>query len=237
MSIFGTDGVRGRANVYPIDPATVLKLGMAIGLEARKTGTRVVVGKDTRVSGYMVESALVSGLVAMGINVGLVGPMPTAAIAMLTRSLRASMGVVISASHNPYPDNGIKLFDNEGIKLSVASERVIESNLHSELSGKLKSVHDMGKVHRVSDAVGKYMEFVKSTFPKSLKLFGMKVVIDCANGAAYRLGGEVFWELGADVVVIGNRPNGFNINDNCGSLCPENMMRKVREEGADIGIA
>ncbi|WP_447582199.1 phosphoglucosamine mutase [Anaplasma marginale] len=237
MNIFGTDGVRGRANAYPMDPITVLRLGMAIGLEARKVGARVVVGKDTRISGYMVESALVSGLVAMGVNVGLLGPMPTAAIATLVRNLRASMGVVISASHNSYLDNGVKIFDSEGIKIPLELEEVLESNVRAELSSDLAQVRGMGKVYRIAGAVGRYIEFVKGTFPKKLKLSGMKIVVDCANGAAYHIGGEVFWELGADVVVIGNKPDGLNINHNCGSLHPEGMVQKVLKEGADIGIA
>ena len=220
-----------------MDPETILKLGMALGFEARKAGAKVVIGKDTRISGYMVESALVSGLVSMGVNVGLVGPMPTAAVAMLTRSLRASMGIVISASHNPCLDNGVKIFDSKGIKLPVALEEVIESNVRTGLGCSLAQVCDMGKVHRIAGAVGRYIEFVKGTFPKKLKLSGVKVVIDCANGAAYHVGGEVLWELGANVVVIGNEPDGFNINDNCGSLHPEGMIRRVLEEGADIGIA
>ncbi|KAF2282022.1 hypothetical protein GH714_042846 [Hevea brasiliensis] len=221
-----------------MDPITVLRLGMAIGLEARKkVGARVVVGKDTRISGYMVESALVSGLVAMGVNVGLLGPMPTAAIATLVRNLRASMGVVISASHNSYLDNGVKIFDGEGIKIPLELEEMLESNVRAELSGNLAQVRDMGKVYRIAGAVGRYIEFVKGTFPKKLKLSGMKIVVDCANGAAYHIGGEVFWELGADVVVIGNKPDGLNINHNCGSLHPEGMVQKVLEERADIGIA
>ena len=237
-NIFGTDGVRGTANIEPVTPQTILRLALATGQWFRRGDHRhlAVVGKDTRLSGYMLEPALTSGFIAMGMNVILVGPLPTPAVAMLTRSLRADLGVVISASHNPYQDNGIKLFGPDGYKLSDASEREIENLMETD---KLELVNpdDLGRATRLEDAPGRYIEFVKQTFPRGLRLDGLKVVTDCANGAAYKVAPTVFWELGADVVPIGVQPDGLNINRDCGTTNLSYLREQVVTHGADLGVA
>jgi len=235
---FGTDGIRGSANTEPVTPGTVLRLAMAAG-ELFRRGEhrhRAVIGKDTRLSGYMLEPALVSGFIAMGMDVMLVGPMPTPAVAMLTRSLRADVGVMISASHNPYQDNGIKLFGPDGYKLSDDEEMEIELLMDSN-GFKLADGKSLGRATRLEDAPGRYMEFVKQTFPKNLRLDGMKIVIDCAHGAAYKVAPTVFHELGADVVPVATQPDGTNINRDCGATAPETMSQQVATHGADLGIA
>ena len=236
---FGTDGVRGIANKGAMAPDTVLKLGLAAG-SLYSTGDhrhRAVIGKDTRLSGYMIEQALTAGLLSAGMDVFLFGPLPTPAVAMLTRSLRADLGVMISASHNPYHDNGIKLFGPDGYKLSDEQERKIETLIDTGSEIKLAEADKLGRAKRIEDAQARYIEFVKRTFPKQLRLEGLRVVIDTANGSAYKVAREALWELGADVVQIGNAPDGFNINDKCGSTAPQAMCEKVREVRADIGIA
>ena len=235
---FGTDGIRGTANTEPVAPGTVLRLAMAAG-ELFRRGEhrhRAVIGKDTRLSGYMLEPALVSGFIAMGMDVMLVGPMPTPAVAMLTRSLRADVGVMISASHNPYQDNGIKLFGPDGYKLSDDEEMEIELLMDSN-GFELADGKSLGRATRLEDAPGRYMEFVKQTFPKNLRLDGMKIVIDCAHGAAYKVAPTVFHELGADVVPVATQPDGTNINRDCGATAPETMSQQVVTHGADLGIA
>jgi len=236
---FGTDGVRGIANKGAMAPDTVLKLGLAAGsLYSRGNQRhRAVIGKDTRLSGYMIEQALTAGLLATGIDVSLLGPLPTPAVAMLTRSLRADLGVMISASHNPYHDNGIKLFGPDGYKLSDEQELEIESLIETGGDGALALEDRLGRAKRIEDAQARYIEFVKHTFPKQLRLEGLRVVLDTANGAAYKAAREALWELGADVVQIGSAPNGFNINEKCGSTAPQAMCEKVREMRADMGIA
>ena len=233
---FGTDGVRGKANTHPMTAEMALKLGAAVGqyfgsIEGSK---RVIIGKDTRRSGYMIENALVAGLLSVGMDAYLLGPVPTPAVGMLTRSMRADIGIMISASHNPHHDNGIKFFGPDGFKLSDDAELAIEALLDAEPA--LVEATKIGRALRVEGDRARYMEFAKTTFPRRLRLDGLKVVIDCANGAAYRTAPEVLWELGADVVPIGVKPNGFNINDNCGSTKPELAQRLVVEQGADIGI-
>jgi phosphoglucosamine mutase len=236
---FGTDGIRGRANSWPMDAATVLKVGAAAGTKYRRGSHRhrVVVGKDTRLSGYMIEQALTAGFLSAGMDVFLFGPLPTPAVAMLTRSLRADLGVMISASHNPFHDNGIKIFGPDGFKLSDEDEAAIEALVESGDSMTLAKPDKMGRAKRIEDAQARYIEFAKHTFPKELSLSGLRVVIDCANGAAYRVAPDALWELGAEVIAIGIEPNGFNINDNCGSTAPDKLQDKVRELRADIGIA
>jgi phosphoglucosamine mutase len=235
---FGTDGIRGTANTEPMTPETALKVAMAVG-ECFHKGTHkhlVVIGKDTRLSGYMLEPALTAGFITMGMDVVLVGPLPTPAIAMLTRSLRADIGVVISASHNPYADNGIKLFGRDGYKLSDELETGIEQALDKG-PGRRALPADLGRAKRLDDAGGRYIEFVKQSFPKGLRLDGMRVVVDCAHGAAYKVAPTVFWELGAEVFTVGVSPDGLNINRDCGALAPEQMRREVLARRADIGIA
>ena len=236
---FGTDGIRGRANSWPMDAATVLKVGAAAGTKYRRGSHRhrVVVGKDTRLSGYMIEQALTAGFLSAGMDVFLFGPLPTPAVAMLTRSLRADLGVMISASHNPFHDNGIKIFGPDGFKLSDEDEAAIEALVESGDSMTFAKPDKMGRAKRIEDAQARYIEFAKHTFPKELSLSGLRVVIDCANGAAYRVAPDALWELGAEVIAIGIEPNGFNINDNCGSTAPDKLQDKVRELRADIGIA
>jgi phosphoglucosamine mutase len=236
---FGTDGIRGRANSWPMDAATVLKVGAAAGTKYRRGSHRhrVVVGKDTRLSGYMIEQALTAGFLSAGMDVFLFGPLPTPAVAMLTRSLRADLGVMISASHNPFHDNGIKIFGPDGFKLSDEDEAAIEALVESGDNMTLAKPDKMGRAKRIEDAQARYIEFAKHTFPKELSLSGLRVVIDCANGAAYRVAPDALWELGAEVIAIGIEPNGFNINDNCGSTAPDKLQDKVRELRADIGIA
>ncbi len=238
--LFGTDGIRGTANAEPMTAETALKVGMAAALQLRRNGEhqrRAVIGKDTRLSGYMLEPALTAGFISMGMNVTLVGPLPTPAIAMLTRSLRADLGVMITASHNPFRDNGIKLFGPDGYKLSDAVEAEIEAGVRNGLSAHLVPAEKLGRAVRLDDAVGRYNEFVKQSFPKGLRLDGLKVVIDCANGAAYKVAPEVLWELGAEVVPLGVGPDGFNINRDCGSTATDAMCNRVVTSGADIGIA
>ncbi|MGH6619909.1 MAG: phosphoglucosamine mutase, partial [Alphaproteobacteria bacterium] len=235
---FGTDGVRGKANEPPITPQTVLRLAMAAAERFRRGDHRhtAVIGKDTRLSGYMLEPALTAGFISMGMDVVLVGPMPTPAVAMLTRSMRADLGVVISASHNPFEDNGIKLFGPDGYKLSDQVESEIEDLMESG-NFALSSSAGLGRARRMEDAPGRYIEFVKQTFPRGKRLDGLKVVVDCAHGAAYRVAPTVFWELGAEVVPVGVNPNGLNINQKCGATDPAMMCEQVVAHGADIGIA
>ncbi|MBF0250711.1 MAG: phosphoglucosamine mutase [Alphaproteobacteria bacterium] len=237
--LFGTDGIRGTANTHPMTAMTALMVGQAAALHFRRGDHRhrVVIGKDTRLSGYMLETALTSGFVSCGMDVILAGPVPTPAVAMLTRSLRADFGVMISASHNPYQDNGIKFFGPDGFKLSDDVEREIEERMATDMSGDLAPADKIGRARRLDDVVGRYTEFVKQTFPKGTTLDGLKVVLDCANGAAYKVAPEVLWELGAEVVKIGVEPNGFNINAGCGSTATETMQTAVVTHGADIGIA
>lgn len=237
---FGTDGIRGKVGEAPITPDFVLRLGYAAGRVLARAGKRgerpaVVIGKDTRISGYMLESALEAGLAAAGIDVLLVGPMPTPAVAYLTRALRLSAGVVISASHNPYDDNGIKFFSGDGAKLPDKVEMAIEAELARPLQCRKSS--GLGKVRRMDDAAGRYIEFCKSTFPSRLDLRGMRIVVDSAHGACYHVAGHVFHELGADVVAIGNEPDGFNINRECGATQPAALQQAVARERADLGIA
>lgn len=241
-SLFGTDGVRGVANIYPMTAEITLKLGKALVFALKKsTGEphpRVVVGKDTRLSGYMFEQAISAGIVSMGGEVLLVGPLPTPAIAFLTTNMRADAGVVISASHNPYRDNGIKVFDSRGFKLPDGSELEIENIIHSESIDTLKADSDeIGKAARIDDARGRYVVFVKSTFPREFTLDGIKIVVDCANGAAYGVAPIIFEELGAEVVRIGTTPDGKNINLDCGALSPEVLRDKVVSSKADVGVA
>jgi phosphoglucosamine mutase len=236
--LFGTDGIRGTANSEPMTPETALKVAMAVG-ECFQNGAHkhlVVIGKDTRLSGYMLEPALTAGFVTMGMDVVLVGPLPTPAIAMLTRSLRADLGVVLSASHNPYGDNGIKLFGRDGYKLSDEFEQKIEACLGKGPSRRAEPA-ELGRVKRLDDAGGRYIEFVKQSFPRGLRLDGLRIVVDCAHGAAYKVAPTVFWELGAEVFSLGVSPDGLNINRECGALAPEQMRREVLARRADIGIA
>lgn len=238
--LFGTDGVRGVANLEPMTSETAMQLGRAAAhLFMRRAGRhQIVIGKDTRVSGYMLESALTSGICSMGVDVLLVGPMPTPAIAFLTRSLRADAGVMISASHNPYQDNGIKFFSSEGLKLPDELEARIEELIVSKEIAHLRPTADaIGKAYRIDDAAGRYIEFVKQLLPKNLDFQGTKLVVDCANGAAYSVAPTVLRELGAKIEVIGNKPDGMNINAGCGAVHPELLRKTVLEQGADIGIA
>lgn len=236
---FGTDGIRGTANQFPITPEIALKVGMAVGAKFTDGGHRhrVVIGKDTRLSGYMVESALTAGLISVGMDVFLVGPVPTPAVSMLTKSLRADIGIMISASHNPYHDNGIKIFDKNGNKLSDAVEKEIEVMIENDISSHLAKPDKLGKAKRIDDARGRYMEFVKNSFPKDKNLEDLKIVVDCANGSAYSMAPAILLELGAQVVSVGVEPDGFNINQNCGSTHPELLCKTVLENKADIGIA
>src|SRR5215218_8932580 len=233
---FGTDGIRGRANGV-ITPELALRVGQAAGLLFQRGDYRhrVVIGKDTRLSGYMIESALQAGFTSVGMDVLLLGPMPTPAVAMLTRSMRADLGVMISASHNPFADNGIKLFGPDGYKLSDEAEQSIEALLEKE--PKLAKPEMIGRARRIDDARGRYIHFAKSTFPDRLRLDGLKIVVDCANGAAYHVAPEALWELGADVIPLGVQPNGLNINDGCGSTHPDLLRETVVASGADIGLA
>jgi phosphoglucosamine mutase len=236
---FGTDGIRGRANSEPVTATTSLRLALAAGAEFTRGDHRhrVVIGKDTRLSGYMLEPALTAGFVAMGMDVILLGPLPTPAVAMLTRSLRADLGVMISASHNPYEDNGIKLFGPDGYKLSDEVEARIESLMGKTETLTLAAPSDLGRARRLGDAVGRYTEHVKRSFPRDLTLSGLKIVVDCAHGAAYRVAPTVFWELGAEVVSIGVSPDGTNINAHCGAVAPAALQKSVVAEHADLGIA
>jgi phosphoglucosamine mutase len=236
---FGTDGIRGRANSFPITPEIALKVGMAAGLAFRRGDYRhrVVIGKDTRLSGYMIEPALVAGFTSVGVDVMILGPIPTPAVAMLTRSMRCDLGVMISASHNPYADNGIKLFGPDGFKLSDTVESEIEALIESDLSTRLASSEALGRARRIDGVHDRYIEFAKRTLTRNLSLEGIRVVIDCANGAAYKVAPAALWELGAEVITIGVEPDGLNINREVGSTAPEALAAKVREMRADIGIA
>lgn len=260
MKLFGTDGIRGRANEAPLSPEMIVRIGRAIATFFQEVSREniedvsaayrpfnpyvknartshqftAVIGKDTRLSGYMIESALVSGLVSQGANVIMLGPIPTPAIALLTRSLRADVGVMISASHNPYYDNGIKLFDAAGVKLSRGAEEAIETLVEA---GTFPPCEDCGKSLRLEDAAGRYLECVKATFPKGQTLDGLQIVLDCANGAAYKIAPRAFWELGASVIPLADTPNGRNINDHCGALHPENLKTCLQETRSDVGIA
>jgi phosphoglucosamine mutase len=236
--LFGTDGVRGRANTYPMTAEMALRLGAAAGRYFRRDGGsahRVVIGKDTRLSGYMLENALTAGLTSTGMNVLLLGPVPTPAVGFLTRSMRADLGVMISASHNPHHDNGIKFFGPDGFKLSDEAEAEIEAILEGEIAP--AQPHNIGRAKRIEDGRGRYQEFVKTTFPAGLRLDGLKVVIDCANGAAYKAAPEVLWELGAEVIPVGVSPNGTNINDRCGSTHTQTAAEAVVAHGAHVGIS
>ncbi len=237
--LFGTDGIRGTANAEPMTAETVLRLGQAAGLLFTRGAHRhrVVIGKDTRLSGYMLEPALVAGFIGAGMDVVLVGPLPTPAIAMLTRSLRADLGVMISASHNTFEDNGIKLFGPDGFKLSDATEAEIEQLMASDLAKRMAPSTRLGRASRMEDAGGRYIEFAKNTFPRGLRLDGLKIVVDCANGAAYKVAPTVLWELGAEVIRVGVAPDGFNINRDCGSTVPNFLTGEVRRHGADLGMA
>lgn len=238
--LFGTDGIRGVANLEPMTAETALRLGRALAYVFRERPGRhkILIGKDTRLSGYMLETALASGICSMGVDVLLVGPVPTPGIAFLTRSQRADAGVVISASHNPFQDNGVKIFSRDGFKLPDTTEDEIESLVVDWKIDHLRpTATAIGKATRVEDALGRYNVFAKTAFPRDLTLDGVKVVIDCANGAGYKVAPEVLAELGAEVTPIGNEPDGENINANCGALHPQHVQRLVRETGADIGVA
>jgi phosphoglucosamine mutase len=234
---FGTDGIRGATNAHPMTAAMAMKVGMAAGAHFARGEHRhrVVIGKDTRLSGYMLENAMVAGFTSVGMDVVLVGPMPTPAVALLTQSMRADMGVMISASHNPYADNGIKLFGPDGYKLSDADELAIEALIDGEVP--LAQSANIGRARRVEDARGRYIHAAKSTFPTDLTLDGLKVVVDCANGAAYQVAPSALWELGAEVIAIGVTPNGKNINDGVGSTAPDTLCETVVGSGAHLGIA
>jgi phosphoglucosamine mutase len=237
---FGTDGIRGRANTPPMTAEIALRVGLAAGkLFRRDPGRRhlVVIGKDTRLSGYMIEPALVAGFTSVGMDVRLFGPLPTPAVAMMTRSMRADLGVMISASHNSFHDNGIKLFGPDGYKLSDARELEIEALMDEGLQDGLAEPKDLGRVVRIDDAQARYVEIVKATFPRQLSLNNLRIVIDCANGAAYKVAPTALYELGAEVIPIGVGPDGVNINEECGSTHPQAMAKMVREYRADIGIA
>ena len=234
---FGTDGIRGKVNTEPMTAEIAMRVGQAAGAHFLRGDHRhrVVIGKDTRLSGYMMESAMVAGFTSVGMDVVLLGPMPTPAVAMLTRSMRADLGVMISASHNPFVDNGIKLFGPDGYKLSDEAEASIERRLKKEPA--LAKAELIGRAKRIDDARGRYVHFAKSTFPERLRLDGLKIAVDCANGAAYQVAPEALWELGAEVVPLGVEPNGTNINESCGSTHPEALSGAVVASGADIGLA
>lgn len=240
--LFGTDGVRGVANVYPMTTEMAMQIGRAAAHIFKADGDarrhRIVIGKDTRLSGYMIENSLAAGICSMGVDVLLVGPLPTPGIANITSSMRADAGVVISASHNPFQDNGIKFFSRDGVKLPDATELAIEELIFSKKMDSLRPIAtEVGKAYRIDDAAGRYVVFLKSTFPSDLDLEGMKIALDCANGAAYKVAPAVFEELGAEVIPIAVKPNGSNINAGCGSLHPEVVSEAVRKHGADLGIA
>ena len=236
---FGTDGIRGHSNVFPMTPDLAMRVGIAVGTIFRNGNHRhrVVIGKDTRLSGYMLENAMVAGFTAAGLDAFILGPIPTPAVAMLTRSLRADVGVMISASHNPYQDNGIKLFGPDGYKLSDEIEMQIEDLIEKDLSTQLAKSADIGRAKRIDGIDDRYVEHAKRSLPRDVTLQGLRVVVDCANGAAYKVAPTALWELGADVVTIGNEPNGRNINLDCGSTSPGALQKKVHEVRADVGIA
>ena len=236
---FGTDGIRGMANYGVMTAETALRLGMAVGTLFKRGNHRhlVVIGKDTRLSGYLLEPALTSGLISVGMDVMLVGPMPTPAIAMLTKSLRADLGIMLSASHNPYYDNGIKIFGPDGLKLNDQTELIIEDLMEKyPESMDFADSANLGRAKRLEDAPGRYVEYVKNSFPKGKILDGFRIVVDAANGAAYHIAGKIFWELGAEIINIGNDPDGFNINESCGSQSPQAAINAVLEHKADLGI-
>ncbi len=237
--LFGTDGIRGTANAEPMTAGTALLVGQAAGLLFTRGAHRhrVVIGKDTRLSGYLIEPAMVAGFISAGMDVVLVGPLPTPAVAMLTRSLRADLGVMISASHNPYQDNGIKLFGPDGFKLTDATELEIESLMAQDVTARLAGSAKLGRAARLDDAAGRYIEAAKASFPRGLRLDGLRIVLDCANGAAYRVAPTVLWELGAEVIPIGVTPDGLNINAGCGSTTPGFLCDEVRRQGAHLGLA
>ncbi len=237
--LFGTDGIRGRANLEPVTAETALAVAKATGLEFRRGNHRhsVVIGKDTRLSGYLLEPALTAGFVAVGMDVILLGPVPTPTVGMLTRTLRADLGVMISASHNPFQDNGIKLFGPDGYKLSDATEARIEARMGTMLPEDLAPPDKLGRARRLDDALGRYIEFAKSTFPRQLRLDGLRIVVDCANGSAYKVAPAVLYELGAEVIPIGVSPNGLNINEGCGAVSSDALCAAVLEHRADLGIA
>jgi phosphoglucosamine mutase len=236
---FGTDGIRGRANSAAMSPDLAMRVGLAVGQLYRRGGHRhrVVIGKDTRLSGYMLEQALTAGLLSAGMDVFLFGPVPTPAVAMLTRSMRADLGIMLSASHNPYHDNGIKLFGPDGYKLSDQQELLIEDLIDNPSKIQVAAPSEIGRAKRIEDAGARYIEFAKRTYPGESNLDGLRIVIDTANGASYKSANEALWELGAEVIRIGNEPNGLNINDKCGSTYPQLLCERVRESRADIGIA
>jgi phosphoglucosamine mutase len=237
--LFGTDGIRGTANTAPMSPDIALRVGQAAGLWFVRGDHRhqVIIGKDTRLSGYMIEPALVAGFTSAGMDVLLVGPLPTPAIAMLARSMRADLGVMISASHNPFEDNGIKLFGPDGYKLSDETETEIEALMGEDISARLAAPAHLGRARRLEDAAGRYIECAKASFPRGLTLEGLRVVVDCANGAAYRVAPTVLRELGAEVIAVGVTPDGLNINHECGSTHPRHLCGEVLAQGADLGIA
>jgi len=244
--IFGTDGVRGTANIEPVTAETALKLGRAAGhvfknLESQPRGQgrhKIVIGKDTRLSGYLLENALSSGILSMGVDVLFIGPLPTPGVAYVTRSLRADAGIVITASHNPYTDNGIKFFRADGYKLDDKIESQVEGLVFSgEIENIRPTAEEIGKAVRIDDALGRYIEFAKTSFPRGMTLEGMRIVVDCAHGSAYKSTPCVLRELGADVIVFGNQPDGKNINKDCGSLHPQHFCQRVKEFRADLGIA
>ncbi|NPA39947.1 MAG: phosphoglucosamine mutase [Thermodesulfobacteria bacterium] len=239
--LFGTDGIRGEANVFPMLPEIALQVGRAIGYLFKNANShqgKVIIGKDTRLSGYVFESALVAGLCSMGVSAWLIGPLPTPAIAFLTKDMRADAGIMISASHNPYYDNGIKVFDKSGFKLPDEMEKKIEELIFDEEFSKVRKYKDeLGRAYRIKDAIGRYAVHLKSVVPSRINFEGIRVVIDCANGAAYQIGPQTLEELGAEVIAIGCSPNGININDGCGALYPQKLIEKVWETRADVGIA
>jgi phosphoglucosamine mutase len=240
LKLFGTDGIRGTVNKHPMTPETVLRVGMAVGHLLREKHGRnmIIIGKDTRLSGYMIESALTSGICSVGMNVTLVGPLPTPGIAFLTRTLRLDAGIVISASHNPFEDNGIKFFSSKGFKLPDALEKKIEELvLDDGLSRKRQKGQNIGKAYRLDDATGRYIEYIKSTIPKGITFEDIKIVVDCANGAAYKTTPWLLREMGANVISINDKPDGININAGCGSLYSDNLQKAVKLHKADIGIA
>lgn len=239
QKLFGTDGIRGKANIYPITPDLVLKLGQAIGIYFRKNydNPRILIGKDTRRSGYMLEQSLSAGICSVGVDSFFLGPLPTPGIAYLTRGLRANAGIVISASHNAYHDNGIKIFGADGFKLPDSVESELQELILGESFDKLPTGNAIGRTKRIDDAIGQYAVFLKEQFPKHLTLEGLRIVLDCANGAAHKVAPKVFEELGAELFIIGNKPDGTNINKNVGALYPEKLAEKVKLYKADIGIA
>ena len=237
---FGTDGIRGRTNSGVMTADTALRLGMAAARFFRRSEDRrhtVVIGKDTRLSGYMIENALTAGFTSAGMDVNVFGPLPTPAVATLTRSLRADLGVMITASHNPYEDNGIKLFGPDGFKLNDAAELEIEALMDGDAADALSPAAEIGRAKRVDDAQARYVEIVKATFPRHMRLSGLRIVVDCANGAAYKVAPRVLWELGADVIPINDAPDGTNINEDCGAVAPEGLAAQVLKFRADLGIA